>query len=95
MEGVAFAARRNLRLMKAAGYPIDLLVASGGGAKTTLWLESLKSKTDCGSVGMFLRSASLSKRRKESFVHRKEQSLESLTQKLKEIIARRPRWSRW
>ena len=68
MEGVAFAARRNLRLMKVAGYPIDLLVASGGGAKTTLWLESLKSKTDCGSVGMFLRSASLSQRRKESFV---------------------------
>jgi hypothetical protein len=34
-------------------------------------------------------------RRKESFVHRKEQSLESLTQRRKEIIARRPRWSRW
>ena len=36
---------------------------------------------------MFLRSASSIERRKEPFVHRKEQSLESLTQKLKEIIA--------
>jgi hypothetical protein len=33
-------------------------------------------------------------RRKESLVHRKEQSLERLTQKRKEIIARKPRWSR-
>jgi hypothetical protein len=36
MEGVAFAARRNLGLMKAAGHSIDLLVASGGGAKPAL-----------------------------------------------------------
>jgi hypothetical protein len=33
---------------------------------------------------MFLRSASFIERRKEPFVHRKEQSLESFTQKLKE-----------
>jgi len=61
MEGVAFAARRNLRLMKAAGHPIDLLVASGGGAKTNLWLEIKASiygcpivvpkKAECGVVG--------------------------------------------
>lgn len=61
MEGVAFAARRNLRLMKAAGHPIDLLVASGGGAKTPLWLEIKASiygcpivvpkKAECGVVG--------------------------------------------
>ncbi len=61
MEGVAFAARRNLRLMKAAGHPIERLVASGGGAKTSLWLEIKASiygcpivvpkKAECGVVG--------------------------------------------
>ena len=61
MEGVAFAARRNLRLMKAAGHPIDVLVASGGGAKAILWLEIKASiygcpivvpkKAECGVVG--------------------------------------------
>lgn len=61
MEGVAFAARRNLRLMRAAGHPIDLLVASGGGAKTPLWLEIKASiygcpivvpkKAECGVMG--------------------------------------------
>lgn len=61
MEGVAFAARRNLRLMKRAGHPMDRLVASGGGAKTRLWLE-IKASTygcpiavvknaECGVVG--------------------------------------------
>jgi xylulokinase len=61
MEGVAFAARRNLRVMKAAGHPIERLVASGGGAKTPLWLEIKASiygcpivvpkKAECGVVG--------------------------------------------
>ncbi|MBV9488565.1 MAG: pentose kinase [Verrucomicrobia bacterium] len=61
MEGVAFAARRNLRLMEAAGHRIDRLVASGGGAKTPLWLEIKASvygcpivvpkKAECGVVG--------------------------------------------
>ncbi len=61
MEGVAFAAFRNLRLMKAAGHNMDRLVASGGGAKTKLWLEIKASiygcpiivpkKSECGVVG--------------------------------------------
>ena len=61
MEGVAFAARRNLLLMKAAGHPIEQLVASGGGAKTPLWLEIKASiygcpivvpkNAECGVVG--------------------------------------------
>ena len=61
MEGVAFAARRNLRLMKKAGHPMDRLVASGGGAKTRLWLEIKASiygcpivvvkNAECGVVG--------------------------------------------
>ena len=61
MEGVAFAARRNLRLMKTAGHPMDRFVASGGGAKTRLWLEIKASiygcpivvvkNAECGVVG--------------------------------------------
>jgi xylulokinase len=50
MEGVAFAALRNLRLMKAAGHTMDRLVASGGGAKTKLWLEIKASIYDCPIV---------------------------------------------
>ena len=50
MEGVAFAARRNLRLMKTAGHPMDRLVASGGGAKTRLWLEIKASVYGCPIV---------------------------------------------
>jgi xylulokinase len=39
MEGVAFAARRNIDLMKSRGYHFDRIVAAAGGAKTRLWLE--------------------------------------------------------
>jgi xylulokinase len=39
MEGVAFAARRNLVIMEKSGNTIDFMVASGGGARTRLWLE--------------------------------------------------------
>jgi xylulokinase len=39
MEGVAFASRRNLSIMEQSGNPMKYLVASGGGAKTRLWLE--------------------------------------------------------
>lgn len=38
MEGVAFAARRNLALLEAQTGRIDSIVASAGGAKTPLWL---------------------------------------------------------
>ena len=39
MEGVAFASRRNLTIMEQSGNPMQYLIASGGGAKTRLWLE--------------------------------------------------------
>jgi xylulokinase len=39
MEGVAFASRRNLSIMEQSGNPLKYLIASGGGAKTRLWLE--------------------------------------------------------
>jgi xylulokinase len=39
MEGVAFASRRNLNIMEQSGNTLDYMIASGGGAKTRLWLE--------------------------------------------------------
>jgi xylulokinase len=39
MEGVAFAARRNLSIMEQSGNALSYMIASGGGAKTRLWLE--------------------------------------------------------
>ena len=47
MEGVAFAAARNLRVMEAAGNRLDRLIAAGGGAKTRLWLEIKASLYGC------------------------------------------------
>ena len=48
MEGVAFAAARHLRIMeKAAGRPIDRVVAAGGGAKSRLLLEIKASVYGC------------------------------------------------
>ncbi len=38
MEGVAFASRRNIELMRAAGTQFERIVATGGGAKGDLWL---------------------------------------------------------
>ena len=47
MEGVAFAAARNLRIMEAAGNRLDHMIAAGGGAKTRLWLEIKASLYGC------------------------------------------------
>jgi xylulokinase len=47
MEGVAFAAARNLRIMEAAGNRLDRVIAAGGGAKTRLWLEIKASLYGC------------------------------------------------
>lgn len=48
MEGVAFAARRNLDLMRARGHQgLDRVVAAGGGAKTRLWLEIKAAAYGC------------------------------------------------
>lgn len=62
MEGVAFAAARHLKIMEAAtGRPVERLVASGGGAKTSLWLKikasiygvpiAVPKEAECGIVG--------------------------------------------
>jgi len=62
MEGVAFAAAHHLRVMeRATGRPIERLIASGGGAKTALWLKIKASvygvpilvpqEAECGVIG--------------------------------------------
>jgi sugar (pentulose or hexulose) kinase len=38
LEGLAFAARRHIRRMRAAGIDFDRLVATGGGIRHPLWL---------------------------------------------------------
>ena len=62
MEGVAFAAARHLAIMEAAaGTKLERVVASGGGAKTALWLKIKASlygipvvvpeQAECGLIG--------------------------------------------
>jgi xylulokinase len=62
MEGVAFAAARHLKIMEAAaGRPVERVIASGGGAKTALWLKikasiygvpvAVPKEAECGLVG--------------------------------------------
>jgi xylulokinase len=62
MEGVAFAAARHLWIMEAAaGRKLERVIASGGGAKTRLWLEikasiygipiQVPEEPECGVVG--------------------------------------------
>jgi len=62
MEGVAFAAARHLRIMEhAAERKLEKVIASGGGAKTELWLKIKASvygipivvpkEAECGVIG--------------------------------------------
>jgi len=61
LEGVAFASRRNIELMKSRGYQLDRMVMAAGGAKTRLWLEIKASiynapllvptESECGVLG--------------------------------------------
>ncbi len=47
MEGVAFASRRNIELMKSRGARFDRMIAAAGGAKSRLWLEIKASIYNC------------------------------------------------
>jgi xylulokinase len=47
MEGVAFASRRNIEIMKSRGNTLERVVAASGGAKTRLWLEIKASIYGC------------------------------------------------
>jgi len=62
LEGVGFAVTRHIRIMeKAAGRKLERVIASGGGAKTALWLKIKASvygipivvprEAECGVVG--------------------------------------------
>jgi xylulokinase len=61
MEGVGFAAQRNIELMERSGLRFDRMIAAGGGAKSRLWLEIkasmydrpilVPSEPECGVVG--------------------------------------------
>jgi len=62
LEGVAFAGARHLQIMeKASGQTIERVIASGGGAKTALWLKIKASlygvpivvpeEQECGILG--------------------------------------------
>jgi xylulokinase len=61
MEGVAFASRRNIEVMKSRGSRFDRMIAAGGGAKSRLWLEIkasiyncpifIPSEPECGVLG--------------------------------------------
>jgi xylulokinase len=62
LEGVAFASARMLRVMEAAaGRRVEKVIASGGGAKTALWLKIKASiygvpvvvprEAECGVIG--------------------------------------------
>ncbi|MGH6859753.1 MAG: xylulokinase, partial [Phyllobacterium sp.] len=62
LEGVAFAVKRHMNVLDAiSGAPLERVVASGGGAKTRLWMEIkasvygipilVPSEPECGLVG--------------------------------------------
>ena len=61
MEGVAFASRKNLDLMKSRGQRFNRIIAAAGGAKSPLWLEIKASiyntpilrtaEPECGLLG--------------------------------------------
>ncbi|HET6438543.1 MAG TPA: FGGY family carbohydrate kinase [Anaeromyxobacter sp.] len=61
LEGVAFALRRSVNTMRSGGARLDRLIASGGGAKTRLWLQIKASmlgtpvvvpaEPECGVIG--------------------------------------------
>ena len=74
MEGVAFAAARHLKIMETATRrPIERLIASGGGAKTALWLKikasiygvpvAVPKEAECGIVGCAVIAQTASGRR--------------------------------
>jgi xylulokinase len=68
LEGVAFAVKRHIRVMEMnSGRTLERIIASGGGAKTALWLEIKASaygipilvpqEPECGVVGCAILAA--------------------------------------
>ncbi|MDY0873564.1 xylulokinase [Dongia rigui] len=92
MEGVAFAVTRQMRIMEqASGRKLERVIASGGGAKTPLWLKIKASaynipilvpeEAECGVVGCAAIAAAATGRfakaedAAEAFVHYKGETL--------------------
>jgi xylulokinase len=68
LEGVAFAVKRHINILdRISGAPLERVVASGGGAKTKLWLKIKASvydipilvprEAECGLVGCGIMAA--------------------------------------
>ena len=68
LEGVAFAVKRHINILDAiSGVPLERIVASGGGAKTKLWMRIKASvynipilvpaEAECGIVGCAIMAA--------------------------------------
>lgn len=99
LEGVAFAAARHLRIMEqAAGRKLERVIASGGGAKTDLWLKIKASiydlpivvpkEPECGVVGCAAMAATATGR-----VSRLEDAIDSYVQHVDEVLPD-PDWAR-
>jgi len=98
MEGVAFAAARHLRIMEtAAGRRVERVIASGGGAKTALWLKikasiygvpvAVPKEAECGVIGCAAMAQTAIGRRANL-----EQAVDALV-KIAEVVAPDPAWS--
>ncbi len=68
LEGVAFAVKRHINILdRISGAPLERVIASGGGAKTQLWLKIkasvygipilVPSEPECGLVGCAVMAA--------------------------------------
>jgi xylulokinase len=98
LEGVAFAVKRHINILDSiSGSPLERVIASGGGAKTELWLKIKASvygipilvptEPECGIVGCAIMAAVATGR--FSKVEDAADSHVSYT----EEIAPNPRWS--
>lgn len=69
LEGVAFATKRHINILdRISGAPLERVIASGGGAKTKLWMKIkasvygipilVPSEAECGLVGCAIMAAS-------------------------------------
>jgi len=68
LEGVAFAVKRHINVLDAiSGVPLERIIASGGGAKTKLWMKIKSSvyntpilvpaEAECGIIGCAIMAA--------------------------------------
>jgi xylulokinase len=73
LEGVAFAVKRHINVLDAiSGVPLERIIASGGGAKTKLWMKIKASvynipilvpaEAECGIIGCAIMAATATER---------------------------------